>query len=135
VIPSIPRYPNNNSPFNSLAAHKEACHPSLSADWKQVWQLAVRSLSLPSTSRAACVLAHCILKANLVPNHELADDVSLVITTVDISGPAVLVDSSLILMLSLLRLRNTMFPNASQATSNHIIRWVFVKWNPGKPVL
>jgi ataxia telangiectasia mutated family protein len=83
-------------------------------------------------SRAACVLLHSILKANLVPRHELADDVNQIVTTADISGPAVLVDSSLVLMLSLLRLRNNMFPNASQATSNHIIRWVFVRWSPGE---
>jgi ataxia telangiectasia mutated family protein len=72
------------------------------------------------------------LKARLLTNHELAGDINQIITTADISGPAVLVDSSLVLMLGLLRLRNTMFPNASQATSNHVIRWVFIKWNPGK---
>ena len=92
----------------------------------------MRALSLPPTSRAACVLLDAILNANLVPRHELADDINQIVTTADISGPSVLVDSSLVLMLSLLRIRNNMFPNASQATSNHIIRWVFVRWSPGK---
>ncbi|KAL2017023.1 hypothetical protein VTK56DRAFT_2667 [Thermocarpiscus australiensis] len=117
---------------SSFAAHEASGDASLSSSWKQLWQLGVRSLSLPPTSRAACVLLHSILRANLVPRHELADDVNLIVTTADISGPSVLVDSSLILMLSLLRLRNTMFPNASQATSNHIIRWVFVRWSPAE---
>ncbi|KAK4238937.1 hypothetical protein C8A03DRAFT_32994 [Achaetomium macrosporum] len=117
---------------SSLATHDASRHTSLCSSWKQLWQLGVRSLSLPPTSRAACVLLHSILKANLVPRHELADDVNQIVTTADISGPSVLVDSSLVLMLSLLRLRNNMFPNASQATSNHIIRWVFVRWSPAE---
>ncbi|KAL2270361.1 hypothetical protein VTJ83DRAFT_2545 [Remersonia thermophila] len=116
----------------SLAAHSPSRHASLASSWKQLWQLGVRALSLPPVSRAACVLLHAILKANLVPRHELADDVNQIVTTADISGPAVLVDSSLILMLTLLRLRNHMFPNASQATSSHIIRWVFVRWSPAE---
>ncbi|EAQ91322.1 hypothetical protein CHGG_03257 [Chaetomium globosum CBS 148.51] len=82
------------------------------SSWKHLWHLGVRALSLPPTSRAACVLLHSVLEANLVPRHELADDVNQIVTTADISGPSVLVDSSLTLMLSLLRLRNNMFPNA-----------------------
>ena len=117
---------------NSLAMQDVSHEPSLSSTWKQAWQLGVRSISLPPTSRAACALLHSIVENNLIEHHELADDVNLVITTADISGPAVLVDSSLVLMQSLLRLRNTMFPNASQATANHIIRWVFVKWSPAE---
>ncbi|KAL1838366.1 hypothetical protein VTJ49DRAFT_2775 [Mycothermus thermophilus] len=118
----------------SLATLSPSRHASLASSWKQLWQLGVRALSLPPVSRAACVLLHAILKANLVPRHELADDVNQIVTTADISGPAVLVDSSLVFMLSLLRLRNHMFPNASQTTSSHIIRWVFVRWSPAELV-
>jgi len=71
-----------------------------------------------------------MIKAELVVKHELTDDLTLMVTTADISGPAVLVDSSLALMPSLLRLRNLLFPNASQATASYIIRWVFLKWKP-----
>ncbi|KAL2140652.1 hypothetical protein VTI28DRAFT_3548 [Corynascus sepedonium] len=117
---------------SSLATHVTSQHASLSSSWKQLWHLGVRALSLPPVSRAACVLLNWILKANLVPRHEIADDVTQIVTTADISGPSVLVDSSLILMLRLLRLRNNMFPNASQATSSHIIRWVFVRWSPAE---
>jgi ataxia telangiectasia mutated family protein len=76
-------------------------------------------------------LLHCILEADLAPKHEIIDDINIIITNSDISGPAILVDSSLVLMLHLLGVRNTISPNASQATSNLIIRWVFVRWNPG----
>jgi serine-protein kinase ATM len=78
------------------------------------------------------MLLDTMLTRKLVDVRDVADDINQIVTTADISGPAVLVDSSLIFMQSLLRLRNVMSPNASPATSSHIIRWVFVKWNPGE---
>ena len=107
-------------------------HPSLSAGWKQIWQLGMRLVSMPSTSRAACALLHAIMKAALITSRDVADDINQIVTTADISGPAVIVDSSLNLMLSMLQARNTLFPNTSQSTCSLIIRWIFVKWNPGK---
>ncbi|KAK4668469.1 Serine/threonine-protein kinase tel1 [Podospora pseudoanserina] len=117
---------------SSLTSHEVCRDASLSHTWKQLWQLGVRSVSLAPTTRAASVFLDSVIKASLIPRHELAGDVNHMIITADISGPAILVDSSLKLMLSLLRLRNTMSPNASQATTSHVIRWVFVKWNPAE---
>ncbi|KAK4165341.1 Serine/threonine-protein kinase tel1 [Cladorrhinum sp. PSN259] len=117
---------------SSLVLYEVSRDSSLSAHWKQLWQLGVRSLSQGPTSRAACVFLDSAIKSSLIPRHEVADDVDHIITTADISGPAILVDSSLNLMMSLLRLRNTMSPNASQATANHIIRWAFIRWNPAE---
>ncbi|KAK1999927.1 phosphatidylinositol 3 [Colletotrichum falcatum] len=101
--------------------------------WKYVWQIAARAISLASTCRAASVLLHTILERELVPYHDISDDINSMVTTADVSGPALLVDSSTILMLHLLALRNVKLPNASQSTSHHIIRWVFLKWNPADP--
>jgi len=102
--------------------------------WKQIWQIAVRAVSMPGTSRSACVLLHAILETELTSYHSIAEDVNSMVTTADINGPAILTDSSLRLMLHLLQLRNSKLPSASQATSNHVIRWMFLKWNPGTPV-
>ncbi|KAK1987210.1 phosphatidylinositol 3 [Colletotrichum cereale] len=101
--------------------------------WKHVWQIAARAISLASTCRAASVLLHTILERNLVPYHDISDDINSMVTTADVNGPALLVDSSIILMLHLLTLRNVKLPNASQSTSHHIIRWAFLKWNPADP--
>ncbi|OLN81563.1 Serine/threonine-protein kinase tel1 [Colletotrichum chlorophyti] len=98
--------------------------------WKQVWQIAARAVSLPSISRAACVLLHTILESDRVLHHDVSDDINSIVTTADVNGPALLVDSSIILMMHLLFLRNIKLPNASQSTSHHIIRWVFLRWNP-----
>ncbi|KAF6844577.1 phosphatidylinositol 3 (ataxia telangiectasia mutated) [Colletotrichum musicola] len=98
--------------------------------WKHMWQAAARSVSLPNACRAACVLLHTILEVNLVPYHDVSDEVNSIVTTADVNGPALLVDSAIVLMLHLLFLRNMKLPNASQATCNHIIRWIFLRWNP-----
>lgn len=118
----------------SCAVQKNAPDSSLATKWKQLWQLAVRSVSIPSTSRAACVLLHSILELRLVADHEMADDINNIVTVADISGPPILVDASLSLMHHLLHLRNSMLPSASQKTRSHIIRWVFSIWKPADPV-
>lgn len=97
-----------------------------------MWQLAVRSVSIPSTCRAACVLLHAILEAQLLPSHAVADDISNIVTMADICGPAVLFDSSLVLMHCLTNMRNELAPSAIQNTSSNVIRWVFSTWKPGR---
>ncbi|KAK6207521.1 phosphatidylinositol 3 (ataxia telangiectasia mutated) [Colletotrichum tabaci] len=77
------------------------------ASWRHLWQIAARAISLPNTSRAASVLLHSILERDLVPYHDVSDDINSIVTTADVNGPAVLVDSSIILMLYLLTLRNS----------------------------
>ncbi|TGJ87704.1 hypothetical protein E0Z10_g1018 [Xylaria hypoxylon] len=61
---------------------------------------------------------------------EMMGDISDIVTTADVNGPAVLVDSSLILMTALLHLRNHHIPNASHATNNHVVRWMLSRWFP-----
>lgn len=99
--------------------------------WKQVWQMCSRTVSLPATSRAACVLLLAILESNLVKYSGISSEINSIVTTADISGPALLTDASLSFMLHILHLRNAELPNASQITAQHIVRWLFLRWNPG----
>ncbi|EEU43247.1 uncharacterized protein NECHADRAFT_95538 [Fusarium vanettenii 77-13-4] len=48
------------------------------------------------------------------------------------SGPSVLCDASISLMFHVLHLRNARIPSASQSTCHHIIRWIFLRWNPNE---
>ncbi len=116
---------------SSCAVQDHSKDPSLSDLWKQIAQVAIRAVSVSGTCRAACLVLHSILEADLVNYHAIANDITSMVTAADTSGPALMVDSSLILMLHLLHLRNTMLPSANQATSNHIIRWLFSRWKPG----
>ena len=117
---------------HSCAWRKSAASEDLSPSWKQVWQVVVRNVSLPGVARAACVLLHTLLETDLVGYHAVSNDINDIVTTADVNGPAILTDSTLLLMLHLLKLRNLKLPNASQATCSHVIRWVFRRWDPGK---
>ena len=117
--------------LNSCANQPHAKDQELAGIWSQIWQIAARSVTLPATSRTACALLHAILEADLIPYHLIRDDINSLITAAEVSGPALLVDSSLILMLHLLHVRNANLPSASEATSSHIIRWLFSRWKPG----
>lgn len=105
---------------------------AVEAKWKQVWQLAVRSVSIASTCRAACVLMSSMLASQLLPHHVVADDINNMVTMADICGPTVLLDSSLVFMNTLANIRNELAPSAIQTTSSNIIRWVFSTWKPGR---
>ena len=100
--------------------------------WKQAWQFAVRSVSMTGTCRASSLLLNSILANDLLPFRDIADDINIMITTADVNGPAVVVDSSILLMTSLLHRLNYQLPSASYATCNHVVRWIFLRWDPGK---
>ncbi|KAI1430843.1 phosphatidylinositol 3 [Xylaria sp. CBS 124048] len=114
----------------SLCVKSAAADHSLNGLWRQTWQVAVRSVSMTGTCRAASFLLYSIATNNLLSYSEIMGDISDMVTTADVNGPAVLVDSSLLLMTALLQLRNHHLPNASHATNNHIVRWMLSRWYP-----
>ncbi|RDA85469.1 hypothetical protein CP532_0008 [Ophiocordyceps camponoti-leonardi (nom. inval.)] len=124
---------------NSIMGLDRLCAalPQLQEDhvdtWRQLWHVAARCLSLPATSRASCILLLAILHTGLLPYHSLSEDINNFVVTADVNGPALLCDSSLSLMSRLFHERNARLPSASQATSSHVTRWVFLKWNPNEP--
>ncbi|KAF4454991.1 hypothetical protein F53441_2552 [Fusarium austroafricanum] len=120
--------------FASCIAYSKDCHDQVDI-WRQLWRLATRSASLPGTSRAASVLLHEILEAGVLPYHTISQDINNMVTTADVSGPSVLCDASISLMFHVLHLRNAKIPSASQSTCHHIIRWIFLRWNPSKSLL
>lgn len=134
-IHMLARHRNHAEVINrwySCARREGASSEDMSATWKQIWQLVVRNISLPGVTRAACVLLHTLLETDLVNYHGVSNDINSIVTTADVNGPAIITDSTLLLMLHLLRLRNLKLPNASQTTCSHIIRWVFFRWDPSK---
>ncbi|RYO97250.1 hypothetical protein DL764_007350 [Monosporascus ibericus] len=105
----------------------------LSGLWKQSWQFAARSVTMTGTCRASSLLLYSVLTNDLLPYRDIADDVNAMITTADVNGPAVVVDSSLLFMTKLLHLLNYQLPSASYATCNHVVRWMFLRWDPEWP--
>ncbi|KAI1393832.1 uncharacterized protein F4822DRAFT_27045 [Hypoxylon trugodes] len=117
----------------SLTYQASATNDTLSTFWKPIWQIAVRSISMASNCRASSMLLHSIVAHELVPYRDIADDINSMIMTADVNGPALVMDSSLTLMSTLLHLRNFHLPSASYATCNHVVRWMFFRWDPADP--
>lgn len=115
----------------SCVSHSEPAANSPDV-WKQLWHIAVRQLSVQATARAACLLVHRMIEAETLPYNSVSEDINSIVTTADVNGPGILCDTSVSLMFHLFHLRNARLPSASQATCNHIIRWIFLKWNPSK---
>ncbi|EWZ34837.1 serine/threonine-protein kinase TEL1 [Fusarium oxysporum f. sp. radicis-lycopersici 26381] len=115
----------------SCIAYSKGCHDQVDV-WHQLWRFAIRAVSLPGTSRAAAVLLHQLLEADVLPYHTISQDINNMVTTADVSGPSTLSDASISLMFHVLNLRNAKVPSASQSTCHHIIRWVFLRWNPNE---
>jgi ataxia telangiectasia mutated family protein len=90
-----------------------------------------RALTFSATCRAAAAQLHAILAAGLVQYHEIGEAVDAMITAADIHAPVVLCDSSIFLMMHLLNTRVTEVPGTSVLACQHVIRWIFTKWNPG----
>ena len=102
-----------------------------SSEWLQLWHIGTRSLTSITTCRAASMALHSLIGLNLVSIREVGEDVNNMVTAADTSGPTLLCDSAIFLMAHLLNARITEVPGASLLTSQHVIRWLFAKWNPG----
>ncbi|OTA98913.1 hypothetical protein M426DRAFT_16925 [Hypoxylon sp. CI-4A] len=114
----------------SLTTQACAGDSALSILWKQLWQIAVRAVSMTANCRASSHLLHSIVTHELVTYRDIADDINSMIVTADVNGPAAVVDSSLVLMTTLLHLRNFQLPSSSYTTCNHVVRWMFFRWDP-----
>lgn len=73
-----------------------------------------------------------MLMTGLIEYQEVGEDVNAMITAADVSGPVALCDSALFLMMHLLHVRVTEVPGANLIASQHVIRWLFARWNPGE---
>ena len=62
----------------------------------------------------------------------IAEALEGIVTTVEMNGPAILVDSAISFCTTLAHLRNTENPGASLMTSQRLIHWFFSRWSPGK---
>ncbi|KAI1758753.1 hypothetical protein GGR53DRAFT_210108 [Hypoxylon sp. FL1150] len=113
----------------SLAPQTSAMDGTISTLWKQIWQIGVRSVSMTAHCRASSILLYSVITHNLVSYRDVADDINSMVTTADVNGPAVVVDSSLMLMTTLLHLRNIQLPSASYTTCNHVVRWILFRWD------
>ncbi|RPA92726.1 hypothetical protein L873DRAFT_1708634, partial [Choiromyces venosus 120613-1] len=113
------------------AFSKSASDPSHRPVWNQIWQLCARYSANQATCRAACHLMRIILAVDLVPYTEISKEVDAVILSIDLSGPANVVDSSLAVWCLILEKRNTVAHSSILQPGERLLQWLISKWRPG----
>ena len=103
--------------------------------WLQIWRLAARNITLESTCQAACHVMATVLDQRLVEFVDVADLVEAMLSSVDLNGPVMFTDSSVALWCILINLKARVNPGLVHDTSERVLRWVFIRWNPCENLL
>jgi ataxia telangiectasia mutated family protein len=112
------------------ALQQTATGATLKPYWTSAWQSASRAATSLSTCRAACHLMDVLLKLHIVPFSAVSDNVQSLLLSIELSGPALLVETSSSLMTTIMRQRAHENPTHFNATSERILSWLFSKWTP-----
>lgn len=73
-----------------------------------------------------------LLKRAIVPFTAVSDIVQSMLASIELTGPALLTDSSAALMTSIMRERMKENPTNFDLTAEKIMSWFFIKWTPSK---
>ncbi|KAG9234773.1 serine/threonine-protein kinase-like protein tel1 [Amylocarpus encephaloides] len=101
-----------------------------SNSWVSLWHIGSRAVTFANTCRAAAIQLHSILARRLLSYQDVGEDIGAMVTSADVSGPVVLCDSAIFLMMHLLHTRIAEVPSAGLKTSQHTVRWLFARWTP-----
>ncbi|KAF2204143.1 hypothetical protein GQ43DRAFT_201223 [Delitschia confertaspora ATCC 74209] len=104
--------------------------PSLLPYWVSAWQSASRAIASVSSSRTACHLMGVLLRLEIVPFSAVSDIVQAMLLSVEISGPALLTESSASLLATLIRERTSENPTYFNQTADRVLYWLLSKWTP-----
>jgi serine-protein kinase ATM len=116
--------------LSQCALHAKSHSPNLSPKWLQVWELTTRLVPSPDSSRAACHLLDTLLKHKHVLYPIVSQSLDNMLEMSELSGPAVLSDSSTSLWMTYLSMRLTENPTSSKGIAEKLLRWLFKKWTP-----
>jgi ataxia telangiectasia mutated family protein len=114
------------------ALQRNAAHATLRSYWMSAWQSASRAATSISVSRAACHLMDVLLRLQIVPFSSISDIAQSMLLSIELSGPALLTESSSSLMATIMRERIQENPTHFNVTSERILSWLFSKWTPSK---
>ncbi|KAG2416391.1 hypothetical protein HFD88_007606 [Aspergillus terreus] len=115
----------------SLAGSPGVDSQALKAPWRQIWDLASRASTSQITSRAACTLMNCLLQFDLLEYSEVAEVTTSMLSSVNLSGPSTLSDSSLALWAMTIRGIAQTNPGSVPNAVNQICAWLRQSWTIG----
>lgn len=116
--------------INSGAFLAPAIHASNTSFWEQTWQLCSRQVSKQATCRTACHLMRVILSRDLVPYSLISKSIDSILVSMDLNGPAMLVDSALDVCILILKKRNKIVQPLPLQPEERLIRWFIMRWRP-----
>ncbi|KAI4954006.1 hypothetical protein J4E91_001715 [Alternaria rosae] len=112
------------------ALQQSASHLTLLPYWISAWQSASRAVTSVSISRAACHLMDVLLRLNIVPFSAVSETVQSLLLSIELSGPALLTESSSSLLTTILQERIKENPTHFSSTAERILNWLLTKWTP-----
>lgn len=116
----------------SISSSSSAKSPSLYKHWRQVWDLASRASTSQTTSRAACNLMNNILQFDLLEYNVMAERTRSILSSVNISGPSTITDSSLAVWATMTRMSAQVNPGSALNGSKQICAWLQQVWTIGR---
>lgn len=118
--------------MSSAALQPKAKDANLIPFWISAWQSAARAATSVSVSRAACRLMDVLLKLHIIPFSTVTDTVQSMLLSIELSGPALLTETSSSLLTTILEERVLENPTNFNATSERILSWLVSKWTPSE---
>ncbi|CAO2655342.1 Nn.00g104060.m01.CDS01 [Neocucurbitaria sp. VM-36] len=112
------------------ALQQSASHPNLLTYWISAWQSASRAVTSISISRAACHLMDVLLRLRIVPFSAVSGIVQSMLSSIELSGPALLTETSSSLLTTIIRERIKENPTHFNSTAERIMHWLLSKWTP-----
>ncbi|KAF2797348.1 hypothetical protein K505DRAFT_269659 [Melanomma pulvis-pyrius CBS 109.77] len=98
--------------------------------WISAWQSASRVVTSVSSSRAACHLMNVLLKLKIVPFVAVSETVQTMLLSIELSGPALLTESSSSLLTTIIQERIVENPTHYNQTAERVLNWLISKWTP-----
>lgn len=122
----------NTDFIDSAAFQQTSKHETLRPYWISAWQSAARVMTSVSLSRAACHLMHVLLKLEIVPFTAVSEIVQSMLLSIELSGPALLTESSSLLLTTVIKERIIENPTYHNQTAERVLNWLISKWTPSK---
>ncbi|KAH7370991.1 hypothetical protein BKA66DRAFT_573171 [Pyrenochaeta sp. MPI-SDFR-AT-0127] len=112
------------------ALQQSAKHSTLLPYWISAWQTASRAVTSLSISRTACHLMDVLLRLNIVPFSAVSETVQSMLLSIELSGPALLTETSSSLLTTVIRERIKENPTHFNSSAERILNWLISKWTP-----
>lgn len=115
------------------ATQGTANDPLLRAMWLAVWHQASRVLTSSAQCRGASLVMTTTLNNSLVSFSDVESAVDNIFESVNVNGPADIVDTALEFLVLIFNTRTALRPGSSSTTIyDSLLAWLFSKWIPSK---